>query len=155
MLEIYTDGSCLRNPGGAGGWAAVMLRSDETKDGELMKVKTLKGGLTSTTNNIMELAGPLYALKFLLEEYTGEDIDSVKIYSDSQYVVRGMTSWIKNWIKYNWKTSTGKDVKNIEYWKALNDLTRELKELGVSVNWIWVKGHNGNLYNETADKLSR
>jgi|TARA_B100000929_G_scaffold286305_1_gene271187 ribonuclease HI len=135
MITIYTDGSCLGNPG-KGGWAAIILIEEK-------KIK-IKGGKKNTTNNQMELMAPIQALKKIP---AGK---KVEIYTDSKYVKMGITEWIKNWKKNNWKTSSKKKVKNIEFWKELDGLTEKHQ-----IKWSWVKGHSGNTYNEEVDQLAR
>ena len=135
MIKIYTDGSCLGNPG-KGGWAAIILIEEK-------KIK-IKGGKKNTTNNQMELMAPIQALKKIP---AGK---KVEIYTDSKYVKMGITEWIKNWKKNNWKTSSKKKVKNIEFWKELDGLTEKHQ-----IKWSWVKGHSGNTYNEEVDQLAR
>lgn len=136
MLTIYTDGSCLGNPG-AGGWAAL-------SDNAILKIC---GGDLHTTNNQMELRAAIEALDKALD--LGEK--SVKIFTDSNYVKDGITKWIKNWEKKNWKTSTGSDVKNQKLWKKLSELSKKF----LSLEWEWVKAHNGNPNNEAVDTLAR
>ena len=134
-LRIYTDGSCSGNPG-PGGWSAIIIGDDSELE--------LCGGGSDTTNNRMELLGPINALKKLPE---GTEID---IFTDSSYVKNGITSWIKNWEKNGWKTSSKEPVKNKELWIELqNQIKRQ------NVTWRWVKGHNGDHYNERADVLAR
>jgi len=127
MIEIYTDGSCLKNPG-VGGWGIIILNKIPTY---------ISGGEKYTTNNRMELEAVIKALEFT----SGEVI----IYSDSNYVIKGITEWIYSWKKKNWK-----NIKNIEYWKRLDEQVQNRK-----ITWRWVKAHNGNFYNEEVDKLAR
>jgi len=135
MIEIYTDGSCLTNPGN-GGWAAII-----NKDGEITKIS---GNEKNTTNNRMELIAPINALKNM-------DTDSqIKIYTDSQYVKLGITEWINKWVINNWQTSKKEDVKNKDLWIKLYDLNKSL-----SVEWHWVKAHAGNPMNEEVDLLAK
>ena len=135
MIEIYTDGSCLTNPGN-GGWAAII-----NKDGEITKIS---GNEKNTTNNRMELIAPINALKNM-------DTDSqIKIYTDSQYVKLGITEWINKWVINNWQTSKKEDVKNKDLWIKLYDLNKSL-----SVEWHWVKAHAGNSMNEEVDILAK
>jgi len=135
MIEIYTDGSCLTNPGN-GGWAAII-----NKDGEITKIS---GNEKNTTNNRMELLAPINALKNM-------DTDSqIKIYTDSQYVKLGITEWINKWVINNWQTSKKEDVKNKDLWIKLYDLNKSL-----SVEWHWVKAHAGNPMNEEVDLLAK
>mgnify|MGYP001324562542 FL=1 len=134
MYEIYTDGSCLGNPG-RGGWGVV---SDNFK---------LSAGQPNTTNNQMEMTAILKAL----EECSKRDIQEVRIFTDSNYVKNGINVWIINWKKNGWRTSTGTPVKNKELWMAIDEARNKL---GL-VEWKWVKAHNGNPKNEEVDKLAR
>tara|TARA_B110000503_G_C6947054_1_gene329385 strand:+ start:140 stop:568 length:429 start_codon:yes stop_codon:yes gene_type:complete len=134
MYEIYTDGSCLGNPG-RGGWGVV---SDNFK---------LSAGQSNTTNNQMEMTAILKAL----EECSKRDIQEVRIFTDSNYVKNGINIWIINWKKNGWKTSTGAPVKNKELWMAIDEVRNKLR----LVEWKWVKAHNGNPKNEEVDKLAR
>jgi ribonuclease HI len=134
MYEIYTDGSCLGNPG-RGGWGVV---SDNFK---------LSAGQPNTTNNQMEMTAILKAL----EECSKRDIQEVRIFTDSNYVKNGINVWIINWKKNGWKTSTGTPVKNKELWMAIDEVRNKLR----LVEWKWVKAHNGNPKNEEVDKLAR
>ena len=135
MIEIYTDGSCLTNPGN-GGWAAII-----NNDGNIKKIS---GSEKETTNNRMELLAPINALK---------EIDSntqVIIFTDSQYVKLAITEWINKWITNNWQTSKKEDVKNKDLWIELYNLNKSL-----NVKWNWVKGHAGNSMNEEVDLLAK
>lgn len=132
-IDIYTDGGCHGNPG-PGGWAAVILDGS----GE----KKLSGGEAHTTNNRMELSAAINALAAVPSDA------HVTLYSDSQYVKRGITSWIKNWKKNGWKTAAKKPVLNQDLWQALDALASTL-----DIDWKWVKGHAGNKYNEMCDAL--
>ncbi len=135
MIEIYTDGSCLTNPGN-GGWAAII-----NKNGEITKIS---GSEKNTTNNRMELLAPINALKNI-------DPDSqIEIYTDSQYVKLGITEWINKWLINNWQTSKKEDVKNKDLWIELYDLNKSL-----NVKWNWVKAHAGNPMNEEVDLLAK
>jgi ribonuclease HI len=127
-MEIYTDGSCLGNPG-PGGWAVIGPNFN------------LSGGLAHTTNNAMELTAALKCL-----EHTGSN--NIVIYTDSCYLKNGITKWILNWKKNGWKTAGGQPVKNRELWIQIDDLN------GPHVKWQWVKAHNGHPFNEAADKLA-
>lgn len=129
QVIIYTDGACHKNPG-PGGWGVVLKHKNNEKH--------LYGGDVDTTNNRMELLAAIRGLQSLKRPC------SVKLYSDSQYVVKGMSEWIENWKKKNWK-----DVKNPDLWQEL-----ELISSAHEVEWIWVKGHSGDHYNELADKLA-
>ena len=134
MYEIYTDGSCLGNPG-RGGWAAI------SKDFKIC------GAQPNTTNNIMEMTAILRAL----EESVKRDIQEVRIFTDSNYVKQGINSWIIKWKQNGWMTSTGAPVKNKDLWIAIDETRNKLKV----VEWRWVKAHNGDPRNEEADKLAR
>ena len=132
---IYTDGACSGNPG-PGGWGAILMYED--------KIKEISGASKETTNNIMEITAVIEALKLLKVEC------SVKLYSDSAYVVNAFNQgWIYNWIKNNWKTSNKEPVKNQELWEELYGLTKKHK-----VEFIKVKGHSDNEYNNRCDYLA-
>ena len=135
MIEIYTDGSCLQNPG-KGGWAAIINYKDN--------IKKISGSEKNTTNNRMELLAPINALK---------QIDSnkqIEIYTDSQYVKLGITEWINTWIKNKWQTSKKEDVKNKDLWLELYNLNNSL-----NIKWNWIKAHSGNALNEEVDLLAK
>ena len=135
MIKIYTDGSCLSNPGD-GGWAAIISINGE--------IKEISGSEKNTTNNRMELLAPIRALKEMKQS------DQIEIYTDSQYVKLGITEWINTWVINNWKTSKKEDVKNKDLWLQLNNLNQSL-----DVNWNWVKAHDGNPLNEEVDLLAK
>ena len=135
MIKIYTDGSCLKNPGN-GGWAAII-----NINSEIMKIS---GSVKDTTNNKMELMAPIKALQEVKEQ------QPIEIYTDSQYVKLGITDWIHKWIKNNWQTSKKEPVKNKELWIELYELTKSYK-----IKWIWVKAHAGNTLNEEVDLLAK
>ena len=135
-ITIYTDGACSGNPG-PGGWAAILMYKDKQKE--------ISGGMKNTTNNVMELTAALEGRKSL--KYPSE----VEVYSDSAYVVNAfLQGWIYNWVKKGWKTSGKEPVKNKEIWQELYDLTKIHK-----VNFIKVKGHSDNKYNNRCDELAR
>ena len=138
MIQIYTDGGCLGNPG-PGGWAFAAY------DGEIL-LKSLSGGEKQTTNNKMELTAVINALQYSIENNYRE----ITILTDSQYVKNGITVWITRWKKKNWRTASGDPVKNKEYWEQLDGLNKMLK-----VTWSWVKGHAGIDGNELCDSLVR
>jgi len=141
-VKIYTDGACIGNPG-PGGWSAVILFKNE--------IKKIFGGEKLTTNNRMELTAAIKALEyFLISEKKYSSIKILKIYTDSTYLKEGITIWINNWEKNNWKTSDKKNVKNIDLWKKLKILTK-LKQ----INWYWVKGHSNDPMNDLADELAK
>jgi ribonuclease HI len=135
MITIYTDGSCLNNPGN-GGWAAIININND--------VKKISGSVKDTTNNKMELMAPIKALQEIKEK------QSIEIYTDSQYVRLGITDWVHKWIKNNWQNSKKEPVKNKELWIQLYDLNKSHK-----IKWIWVKAHSGNILNEEVDLLAK
>ena len=135
MIKIYTDGSCLNNPGN-GGWAAIINTNGE--------VKKISGSVKDTTNNKMELMAPIKAL----QEIKGNE--QIEIYTDSQYVRLGITDWVHKWIKNNWQTSKKESVKNKKLWVQLHELNNLC-----DVKWIWVKAHAGNVLNEEVDLLAK
>ena len=135
MIKIYTDGSCIGNPG-SGGWAAIILDGD--------KQDIISGRKKNTTNNQMELMAAIKALTFFSRK------QKIRIYTDSNYVKEGITSWIKVWKKNNWKTTNKKKVKNIELWIKLNNLSNFH-----DIEWKWVKAHSGAPMNSLVDKLAR
>lgn len=134
-VEIFTDGACTGNPG-PGGWAAI-LRSGEHE-------KELFGGERATTNNRMELMAAIRAFEALKAP------SEVTIYTDSRYVMDGITKWVHGWKKNGWKTADKKPVKNEDLWRALEAATAPHQ-----VKWNWVRGHAGHLENERADALAR
>ena len=135
MIKIYTDGSCLENPGN-GGWAAIIFIGQQKK--------IISGNQKNTTNNKMELLAPIEALKTL-------KINSkVEIITDSKYVKLGITEWINNWKKNGWKTSNKQEVKNIELWTELDLLNSEYE-----ISWNWVKAHSTDKLNNEVDLLAR
>ncbi len=134
-VTIYTDGACSGNPG-PGGWGAILMYNETSKE--------ISGANKDTTNNIMEITAVLEALKLLKEEC------EVKIYSDSAYVVNAFNQgWIYNWKKNNWKTASKDPVKNRELWEELYSLVQKHK-----VEFIKVKGHSDNEYNNRCDFLA-
>ena len=135
MIEIYTDGSCLENPGN-GGWAAIINENGNTRK--------ISGNEKNTTNNRMELMAPINALKDMNPK------EEIEIYTDSQYVKLGITEWINTWTKNNWKTSKKKKIKNKDLWLQLYDLNQSFK-----IKWNWVRAHAGNPLNEEVDLLAK
>ncbi len=139
-LFAYTDGACSGNPG-PGGWGALLIAKDGSR---VIRKRELCGGEADTTNNRMELLGAINALNAL------ERPSTITIYTDSKYVMNGITQWMHNWKKNGWKTAAKKPVKNVELWQQLDDAkTRH------TVTWEWVKGHAGHPENEKADELAR
>jgi len=133
-VTIHTDGACSGNPG-PGGWGAVLQYGTT--------IKELKGGAPLTTNNQMELTAAIEALNALKRPFT------VELHTDSSYVKDGLTGWIHGWKKNGWKTAAKKPVKNVELWQALDTAVQRH-----TINWHWVKGHNGDEMNERADALA-
>lgn len=135
-IEIFTDGACSGNPG-AGGWGAILRYGSVEKE--------LSGGDDATTNNRMELTAVIEALKVLKKSC------HITLYTDSRYVMDGVTQWLPNWKQNGWRTSNKKSpVKNIDLWQNLESLLGDHK-----IKWVWVKGHNGHPENERVDKLAR
>ena len=139
-FKAYTDGACSGNPG-VGGWGAVLLAE---KNNKIIKRKEISGGVVDTTNNQMELIAAIETLK-ALKKYT-----EICIITDSNYVKKGITEWLPSCKKNNSKTSSKKEVKNRKLWEELEELVNRNK-----VDWLWVKGHAGNIENERADFLAR
>ena len=135
MIKIYTDGSCVSNPGN-GGWAAIINMNG--------KIKKISGNVKNTTNNRMELMAPINALKNINSK------DPIEIFTDSKYVKNGITEWINTWVLNNWKTSKKEDVKNKDLWIELYKLNQSL-----NVKWNWVKAHAGDPLNEEVDMLAK
>lgn len=134
-LEIFTDGSCLGNPGSGG--IGVILRYG-------VHEKELSVGYFHTTNNRMEMLAVIHALNSLKQHC------EVDLYSDSQYVKNGMQSWLFNWKKNDWAVATKKKIKNLDLWRQLDELNQQHK-----INWCWVKGHAGHEENERCDILAK
>ena len=142
QIEIYTDGACIGNPG-PGGWAAVIIFENEKKE--------LFGGEKLTTNNRMELTAAIKGLEYCdLQEKKQLSLKEIKIYTDSSYLKEGITNWISNWEKNNWKTFDKKNVKNVDLWKKLKALNKSNE-----IEWNWIKGHSKNPMNELADALAK
>lgn len=141
-ITIYTDGSSRGNPG-PGGWAAILITDAE--------VVELGGYEDHTTNNRMELTG---AIRGLREIDPKMPIEAVEVCTDSEYVKKGMTEWIRGWMAKGWKTSTKKPVLNQDLWEELHTEEAKLKERGVQVAWVYVPGHAGVPLNERADVIA-
>ena len=135
QIEIWTDGACSNNPG-KGGWGAVLIYKNHRKE--------ISGSHNDTTNNRMELTAVIEALKTVKKDIP------VKIYTDSKYVMEGITKWINSWKKNNWRTADKKPVKNSDLWQELDKESQKHQ-----ISWQWVKGHAGNELNEIADQLAR
>ena len=131
---IHTDGACKGNPG-PGGWGAILQSGGKTKE--------MHGGEPMTTNNRMELTAVIRALEALKRP------TAVQVHTDSQYVQKGISTWIHGWKRNGWKTSDKKPVKNADLWQTLDALAQ-----GHDIRWVWVKGHAGNPGNERADRLA-
>jgi ribonuclease HI/phosphoribosyl-AMP cyclohydrolase len=141
-VSIYTDGACSGNPG-VGGWGVVINFSDKTS-------KELGGRNADTTNNQMELAGAIAGLEFWHTYNQQLDPDQpVQLFTDSKYVIDGITKWIKGWKQNKWKTAAKQPVKNQEFWQSLDRLN------SAKVSWHWVQGHSGDRDNERCDAIAR
>ena len=135
MIKIYTDGSCIGNPGN-GGWAAIIINGEN-------KIQ-IKGSKKDTTNNQMELLAPIQALKKIPKG------SKVQIFTDSKYVKSGITEWIYNWKKNGWITANKQQVKNKDLWTELDLLTNEFE-----INWNWVKAHSTDKLNNEVDLIAK
>ena len=135
MIKIYTDGSCIGNPGN-GGWAAIIMNGEN-------KIQ-IKGSKKNTTNNQMELLAPIQALKKIPKG------SKVQIFTDSKYVKSGITEWIHNWKKNGWKTANKQPVKNKELWTDLDLLSSQF-----DIKWSWVKAHSTDKLNNEVDLIAR
>jgi ribonuclease HI len=133
-LDIYTDGACSGNPG-PGGWGVLLRYKDHEKE--------LSGGHPETTNNRMEMQAVIEALKALKGVY------ALNIYTDSKYVIQGMTEWLEGWKAKGWRTASKKPVKNVDLWQELEALADPHH-----IAWHWVKGHAGHAENERVDALA-
>ena len=134
QVDAYTDGACRGNPG-PGGWGVVLRASGVQKE--------MFGGEPSTTNNRMEMLAAITALESLKHPC------EVRLYTDSQYVLKGMTEWLSGWKARGWKTADRKPVKNVDLWQRLEQASAAHR-----VQWVWVRGHDGNPGNELADQLA-
>jgi ribonuclease HI len=134
VIDIYSDGACKGNPG-PGGWGALMVSGSSQRE--------ICGGDPATTNNRMEMTAVIRALEQLKQP------SQVRVHTDSQYVQKGISEWLPGWKRRNWRTAEGKPVKNQDLWRELD----ELNNLH-SIEWKWVRGHNGHPQNERADALA-
>ncbi|MFH1096649.1 MAG: ribonuclease HI [Candidatus Desantisbacteria bacterium] len=135
VITIYTDGACRGNPG-PGGWAAILIIEEKEQE--------FAGGQRNTTNNQMELMGVIQGLKAI------KPPSKIRIYSDSAYIINAFTqNWIKNWLSNGWQTATKQPVKNQDLWQELLRLIQPHQ-----VEWVKVKGHSGDKYNERCDRLA-
>ena len=135
-VDIYTDGACLGNPG-PGGWAFIIKYNSG-------RIKEFSGSEKYTTNNKMELTAAIKAVEYFKKKII------INLYTDSKYLKDGITIWIKKWKLNGWKTSNKKKVKNSDLWKVLEEGIKDHK-----IHWVWVKGHNENIFNEKADMLAK
>ena len=133
-VEIYTDGACRGNPG-PGGWGVLLCYGDQEK--------TLFGAQAQTTNNRMELQAAIEGLSALTQRC------HVRLTTDSQYLRKGITEWMPEWKKRQWRTKQNKPVKNLDLWQQLDQVTGQH-----DIEWHWVKGHSGHSGNERADQLA-
>lgn len=138
-LKIYTDGGCTGNPG-PGGWAAIIIAPNH-------ETCEISGAEISTTNNRMELTAVINALETVRRKFPCEN--SIKVITDSKYVQKGVSEWMSRWIARRWRTASGKPVKNQDLWMKLMKTNRELM-----IDWKWVRGHAGNMWNERCDELA-
>ncbi len=134
QVTIYTDGACKGNPG-PGGWGAWLTYGEAQKE--------LWGGENDTTNNRMELLAAISALEALKRE------SDVRLFTDSEYLRKGITEWLANWKRRGWKTAAGKPVKNVDLWQRLDEVVVKHQ-----IEWRWVKGHSGDPGNDKADQLA-
>ena len=134
VVEIFTDGACKGNPG-VGGWGALLSYGTRTRE--------IFGGEPHTTNNRMELTAVIRALETLNRRCR------VRLHTDSKYVQLGISAWIHDWKKRNWRTTDKKPVKNIDLWRRLDELAQQYE-----IEWVWVRGHSGHDGNERADELA-
>lgn len=146
-IKIYTDGAAKGNPGKAGWGAVIMFHNDKLKvKSKKLKVVEIGGSVDHATNNQMELTAPIEALKYIKKHRVNF---FVEFFSDSKYVILGITEWIFNWQKNNWINSAKKPVLNKKLWQELYVLTKEFKP-----KWTYVKGHNEDKYNDRADEIA-
>lgn len=138
-ITIYTDGAARGNPGKAG-WGVVIIEGKE--------VFEIGGRSDHATNNQMELTAPIEALKYFKNKMSKMPLD-IEIFSDSKYVILGITEWIFNWQKNNWRNAAKKPVLNRELWEELYEITKNLK-----IKWTYVKGHSGDKWNDRVDEIA-
>ena len=144
-VRIYTDGACSENPG-PGGWASVWICDDN--------IKVKSGCNPKTTNNQMELTAVVVSLRRIVSNHCKGD--TYEVYSDSAYVVNSINNnWIDRWRLNGWKTSKGDDVKNVELWIECLKLLSQMKQMGIKITFIKVKGHSGDTLNEYADEIAK
>lgn len=144
-VRIYTDGACSENPG-PGGWASVWICDDN--------IKVKSGCNPKTTNNQMELTAVVVSLRRIVSNHCKGD--TYEVHSDSAYVVNSINNnWIERWRLNGWKTSKGDDVKNVELWMECLKLLSQIKQMGIKITFIKVKGHSGDTLNEYADEIAK
>lgn len=144
-VRIYTDGACSENPG-PGGWASVWICDDN--------IKVKSGCNPKTTNNQMELTAVVVSLRRIVSNHCKGD--TYEVYSDSAYVVNSINNnWIERWRLNGWKTSKGDDVKNVELWMECLKLLSQIRQMGIKITFIKVKGHSGDTLNEYADEIAK
>lgn len=152
MIKIYTDGACSDNPG-PGGWAAVFPLSTYIED--------IRGNEKQTTNNRMELKAVVKAFEWIKDKHRKKENEIIKetkieLYSDSAYVINSITkNWLEVWKVNGWKTTKGDDVKNRDLWEEFYNVRKYLRRFGYTIEFVKVKGHSGNTFNEMVDKLAR
>jgi len=143
---IYCDGACSGNPG-PGGWGSLVVTSD--------LVAELGGGASATTNNRMEMTAALAALAYCVKNYSADDIKNIQVFTDSVYVIRGITQWIFGWKKRGWKNAANEAVSNQDIWEQLDKMVLDVKnKLNTEINWNFVKGHSGVAGNERCDEIA-
>ena len=141
-INIYTDGACIGNPG-PGGWAAIINKNNKKEE--------IFGGEKLTTNNRMELTAAIKALEYCFKQEKKQlSLKQIRIYTDYIYVKEGITVCIDKWEKNNCKTSEKKNVKNVDIWKKLREISKSS-----SIEWIWIKGHSNNPLNDQVDELAK
>lgn len=150
LMEIilYTDGSSRGNPG-KGGWGTILFLDKQ--------VQELGGRDQMTTNNRMEITALIEGLRYILHilEKDGANVKEVNVHADSEYVLKGISTWMKDWKKRGWKTAAKKAVLNQDLWQVIDDLATQLKEVhGVKFIWTHVRGHSGHVLNDRADEIA-
>jgi ribonuclease HI len=145
-LVIYTDGACSGNPG-PGGWGTIVLLPGS-------HVVELGSGEISTTNNQMELTAVIEGLSYINQKVNSGEVEKVFIFTDSVYVIRGITQWIFGWMRSGWKNKEGQDIANQAHWLRLHKIVSELKTKKISLDWNYIRGHQGDKGNERCDQIA-